>query len=243
MEKKIKVAFIYKKNYPLINGQFWSTIHYNFFMKALKRNSRIDVTYFPCDEQFDITKYGDLFDVILLLINDSESTPNIIGIDKIRIPVISGVGDVQENIPRDLFHKKWKINAYFSHIQKNIFYKYYPKDFLFKEIFYGLEPDLHTNIVPFEQRIKNKILCSGAIGNSKFFSRILNSIRNPKENALVHYKLRTLCTKLSFVDYTYSLQHEYVRDKYTLLLQKYGASIAASTFQHVSKYIEMPASG
>ena len=196
MKKKIRVAFIYKKNYPVINGQFWSTIHYNFFMKALKRNPRINITYFTCDEKFDLTKYENMFDVILLLMNDSESTPEIKGIDKIKIPVISGIGDPQEKLPREMFHKKWKINAYFAFLQKDIFYKYYPKNFLFKEIFYGLEPQLYDNIVPFEQRIKNKILNSGAIGNLNFVSRIINSIRNRGETALDYYKLRTLCNKL-----------------------------------------------
>ena len=243
IKEKIKVAFIYKKNYPLITEQYWSSIHYNFFMNALKRNSRIDVTYFACDEKFDITKYKNMFDVILLLINDSESTPDIIGIDEIKIPVISGVGDPQENIPKEKYHKKWKINAYFGWLQKEFFYKHYPKYFQYDEIFLGLEPRLFENVIPFKQRINKKILNSGAVGNLKFFSRIYNSIRNPKHNALHYYKLRTLCNKLPYVDYTPTLQHEYVRDKYTLLLQKYRASIAADTYSMVIKYFEIPASG
>jgi hypothetical protein len=243
MGEKIKVAFIYKKNYPLLTGEFWASIHYNFFMNALKRNSRIMVTYFACDEKFDITKFKNMFDIVLLLINDTESTPDIIGIDEIGIPVISGIGDPQENLPREEYHKKWKINAYFNWLPKDFFYKYYPKHFQYKEIFLGLEPRLYENIIPFEQRIKNKILNSGAVGNLKFFSRIYNSISNPNKNALHYYKLRTLCNKLSYVDYTPTLQHQYVRDKYTLLLQKYRASIAADSYTLVIKYFEIPASG
>ena len=243
MEKKIKVAFIYKKNNPLLTQQYWYNTHYNFFMKALKRNSRIEVTYFACDEKFDIVKYENMFDTVLLFINDSESTPDIEGINQIKIPVISGIGDPQENLPKEEFHKKWKINAYFNWLQKEFFHKYYPKYFRYAQIFLGLEPHLFENIVPFNQRIKDKILNSGAVGNTKILSRLSNSIRNPNHNALNYYKLRTLCNKLPYVDYTPTLQHEFIRDKYTLLLQKYRVSIAASTFFLVVKYFEMPASG
>ena len=243
MKEKIRVAFIYKKNNPLLTKQYWYTTHYNFFMLALKRNSRIKVTYFACEENFDISKYQNMFDVILLCINDCMLTPNIRGLDEIKIPVISGIGDPQENLPREEFHKNWKINAYFNWLPKEFFYAYYPKHFQYTQIFLGLEPNLFENIIPFRQRIKNKILNSGAVGNTKTLSRIINSIRNPNHNALKYYKLRTICNKLPYVDYTSTLQHDYVQDKYTLLLQKYRACIAASTRCVVIKYFEMPASG
>jgi hypothetical protein len=242
MEKKLKVAFIYKKNSHVLNGTWWSTTHHHFFMHALKRNTRIDVTYFACDEKFDITKYKNMFDVILLALNDRLVTAEIDGMNLFNIPVFCGSSDPQENIPREDFHNKWKINVYFSWNQKEFFYKYYPKNFRYKQLFFGLEPYLFANITPFKQRIKDTILNTGAMGNPKFLSRIINSIRNP-ENAFHHYKLRTLCNKLTFVDYTPTLQHEYVGDKFTLLLQKYRASIAASTNVPVVKYFEIPGSG
>ena len=243
MEKKLKVAFIYKKNYPLVNQKIWYATHYNFFMKALKRNSKIEVTYFPCDNTFDISKYDGVFDVILLIINDSEATPDIHGLDQVKIPVISGIGDPQENLPREEFDKKWKINAYFNWLDKDMFYKYYPKNFQYRQIFFGLESNLFKNVIPFNKRINDKILNSGAVGNTKTVSRLLNTLKNRNHNALNYYKLRTLCNKLSYVDYTPTLKHEFIRDKYTLLLQKYRAAISASTFFLVVKYFEMPASG
>lgn len=242
MDKKIKVAFIYKKNSYVLNGTWWSTIHYNFFLHALKRNSRIEVTHFGCDEKFDILKYKNMFDVVLLCLNTPLLNPDIDGINEVKIPVICGIGDPQANISRDEYHKKWKINSYFSWIHKEFFYKYYPKNYHYTQIFFGLEPTLFSNVTPFKPRIKDKILNTGAIGNSKFFSKILNSIRNPN-NSLRYYKLRTICNKLSYIDYTPTLQHEYVGDKYTVLLQKYRASIAASTLIPVTKYFEIPASG
>jgi len=40
-----------------------------------------------------------------------------------------------------------------------------------------------------------------------------------------------------------SLGHEYIGDKYSLLLQKYCAAIAATTDIYTMKYFEMPAAG
>ena len=45
------------------------------------------------------------------------------------------------------------------------------------------------------------------------------------------------------MDYTSTLQHEFIGDKYTLLLQKYSSAIAATTFETSIKYWEIPASG
>ena len=96
---------------------------------------------------------------------------------------------------------------------------------------------------PFRDRIKNKILNSGAVGNTKFLSRIINSIRNPKWNSYTYYTLRTKCNDLQYVDYTATLSHQYVGDKYNLLLQKYAGAIAATSVDTTIKYWEIPAAG
>jgi len=52
-----------------------------------------------------------------------------------------------------------------------------------------------------------------------------------------------MCNALPYVTYTTTLGHQYVGDKYSLLLQKYSAAIAATTDIYTIKYFEMPASG
>ncbi|WKT58330.1 hypothetical protein QVH35_02425 [Candidatus Nitrosotenuis chungbukensis] len=52
-----------------------------------------------------------------------------------------------------------------------------------------------------------------------------------------------MCNSLPYVDYTTTLGHEYVGDKYPLLLQKYATAIAATTDIYTMKYFEMPAAG
>jgi hypothetical protein len=52
-----------------------------------------------------------------------------------------------------------------------------------------------------------------------------------------------MCIKLPYVDYTTTLQHEYVNDKYPLLLMKYAGSVAAHSLYPVIKYWESTAAG
>ena len=243
-KSKIRIAFIYSPCETLTKNYFFTT-SYHFFMTALKRYPEIDITYFPVKNTFDALDLKGKFDTILLFENRCYCVPEkIINIKKSGIPVIVRVGDLHNSYKYDTgdFHEKFNVSAYFGYQHEKNFYQYFPKNYEYQVVLYGLEPSLYKNLVPFSQRISKKILNSGAVGNTKYLSRIFNKIRNP-DNALYHYKLRTLCNKLPYVDYTSTLEHEYVGDKYPILLQKYCASIAATTINYTAKYFEIPAAG
>jgi len=244
-EKKIRVAFIYKKNYTFLTGNHFDNTTYHFFMHALKRSKTLEITFFPSESKFNTEKLKNKFDVILLPLNHSFGTPELIGIEKLTIPVICKVGDPHDakRTGKFPFHEKFKIDYYFSFMHSSYFYKFYPKNYHYKTIILGLEPSLYKNMVPFDQRIKNKILNSGAVGNEKILSRILNSVLNPNSNSYKHYKLRTMCNKLPYVDYTSTLQCKHVGDDYPALLSKYAAAIASTTNFPTIKYWEIPAAG
>jgi hypothetical protein len=213
-------------------------------MRALRRNKNIDVVNVPTGRQFDCLKLKNKFDVILLWQNSLFGMPEeLLNIEKLSIPVISKCSDPIDTKESIEFHEKWNISCYFHFISKDFFYELYPKEFNYKTIIFGLEPSLYKNLKPFNERIKNRILLSGAIGNKKFLSRIINDIRNPKWNAYRCYFLRTQCTKLSYIDYTPTLNHKYVGDMYPKLLEKYATSVAADTFTPAVKYWEMTAAG
>ena len=246
MNNKIRVAFIYKKSVPFLSPKNYDTTYYHFFMNALKRNQRIQVTYFPAEEKFDVRVLKGKFDVILLYENWNWGVPDeLIGIDEIDIPILARCGDFHAFKKYDIisYHDKYKIDYYFGFNTENLFHQFYPKKFNYKTIVFGLEPSLYQNMMPFNQRIKNKILNSGAIGNQMTMSKIVGSILDRKSNAYKHYKFRNMCTKLPYVDYTTPLQHEYVGDKYPLLLSKYASAIAATTTFPTIKYWEIPAAG
>ena len=244
LKKKIKVAFIYKPCKTLTTENFF-TLSYHFFMNAIKRNDEIDISYFPCKNSFDTTKLVGKYDVILLFENWYNCVPDeLLNIKKVGIPVIAKVGDLHASNLYDpeTFHEKYNISGYFGYQNIKNFYEYFPSRYIYETVIFGLEPKLFSNINPFSNRISGKILNSGATGNTKILSRIFNKITNP-DNALHHYHLRTMCNKLPYVDYTSTLEHEFVGDKYPLLLQKYCAAIAATTTNYTAKYLEIPAAG
>ncbi|MDE1769761.1 MAG: glycosyltransferase family 1 protein [Thaumarchaeota archaeon] len=248
MDRKIKVAFVYRPCVSLRNDHFF-TISYNFFMKALQRNPRIEMNYITTDRTFDSSKLKSNFDIVLFFENgenpDGCVPSEIMGIKDLDIPVIAKIGDPwaapNKNIQK--IHEDYKIDAYFGYQHDSLFYKYYPKNYKYKIVLFGLEPSLFQNLTPYKNRIKNRILNSGAVANKKIASRILSKITKGEADPMKHYKLRTQCNELPYVDYTATLQHEFIGDKYPLLLQKYATSIASSSVNYTTKYMEIPAAG
>ena len=248
MKKKMHVTFIYKDCTSLSEHNYY-TQHRNLLLKALRRNNSIDVNYVLTSNIFDIDKIKDKTDIILLY-EDQNISANCVpdelhGIKDSKIPVIVKIGDPWDAKKYDIkAHKeKYKIDGYFGTYDADFFYKYYPKSFKYKRIFYGIEPKLYQNVSEYDQRIKNKILNSGAVANKKLRNRIFTKLFKGEEDPMKHYKLRTMCNELPYVTYTTTLGHQYVGDKYSLLLQKYSAAIAATTDIYTIKYFEMPASG
>ena len=243
--KKIRTAFIYKPSNPYMSQTAWATTYYHFFVNALNRNAELEMNYFPAEKEFDTSKLIGKIDIILLWENHPWGTPDILkGISKLDIPVICRINDAHDAKIKGkiTYHEEYKINHYFGYIPEPFFHKYYPKNFPYKEIFYGVEPKLYENLTPFSKRIKNKILCSGAAGSLKLSFRIKDMLRG-EQSLLKHYKLRTKCIELPYVDYTTTLKHEYINDKYPLLLMKYQSSIAAHSLYPVIKYWESTAAG
>jgi len=243
--KKIRTAFIYKPSNPYMSKKAWATTYYHFFFNALNRNEELEMSYFQGEEKFDVTSLRGKFDIILLWENHPWGSPEeLTGIDNLNIPVICRVNDYHDaQIKGKLaYHDKYKIDHYFGYMPESYFYKYYPKNFKYKVIIYGVEKKLYENLTPFEKRIKNKILCSGATARNSISFKIKDILRG-SQSMWKHYKLRTLCTELPYVDYTSTLQHDYINDKYPLLLMKYAASIAADTVVPVVKFWENPAAG
>ena len=229
-----------------LTENYFFTTAYHFFMDSLQRNSDIEVSYIQSGKSFDAMRLEKNFDVILLYENSfTPCNPNELkNIKKLGIPVVAKIGDLHNSKNFDISesHEKYGITSYFGYQHEDNFYKYYPKKFDYTTIVFGLETSLYQNLLPFSKRIKKRILNSGAVGNTKFLSKLFNQFKNP-DNALNHYKLRTLCNKLSYVDYTNTLQHEFVGNKYPLLLQKYQSAIAATTGNYTQKYLEIPAAG
>lgn len=242
---KIKVALIYKSDNVFQTGKHHDNTYYNFFMKALPRNPSLDVTNFPTNDIFDASILKNKFDIILLWSNHSWGMPKeIIGIQDVKIPVIARVADPGDQNEAIQNHEKWKIDYYFHFMPESYFHEMYKKSFKYKNIIFGLETSLYQNVKPFSDRIKNKILNSGACGSNKITNKIYWFLRDRTvENPYIGYKLRTMCNKLPYVDYTSTLLHEYVNDQFPKLLEKYQCAIAACTDTPNINYLEKSAAG
>ena len=245
-DKKIRAALVYKKSYNFFQPDHFDQTTMDFFMKALKRNTRLQISYFPCENEFDVKKLEGKYDVILLANNRFDATPEILrGIRDSIIPVIVKTGDpgFAKKYNQIELHEKFKIDAYWSLQPKEYFYEYYPKKFKYKEILWGLEPSKYQNLKLFNNRIKNKILNSGQVGRHALKSKIAHFFFKNINSSWSYYKLRTICNKLSYVDYAGMKNNTYVNQDYAEYLSKYCAAIATGTFYPVIKFFEIPAAG
>jgi len=245
MKTKMEIAFIYNPSNKFLTGQHFDNNYYDFFMKALKRNPKINVTYFAETEKFDSSDLKKGFDIILIPDYVGGFSPKeITGMEKIDIPIILWSSDTHyySKIDYMSFHKKYNISHYIGPVQEEYFYKFLPKSFKYERIFTGIEASRFQQIKPFDTRIKNKILNSGAMGNKKIRSRIINKIINPKGTSWHFYKLRTLCNELPYVDYRGIKDLKYEND-YVEHLSNYCSAIAATTTYTSLKYCEIPAAG
>jgi len=247
MTEKIRVALIFKEDYTFFNPSHFDNTTYYFFMHALKRNEKIDITYYPSKNYFDCQQLKNKTDVILLPNNKTDGTPDELAhIQELDIPVICRTGDPHwaKRDNQFEYHEKWKIDYYFNFMSDTYFHKFYPKNYNYKEIMFGIEPNLYTKLEKnYDSRIKNKILNSGALGKTNLKSRIANKILNPNRSSWYFYKLRTLCNDLDYVIHTKDLQEKYHSDNYPKLLSRYFSAISATTFYPTIKYWETTAAG
>ena len=255
-DKKIRVALVYKKSYNYFQPDHFDQTSYDFFFKALKRNEELEIFYYPCEKNFDVSKVKGKCDIILLPNNravdyDDGSTDGapdeLIGIKGLSIPVISRTGDPHDakKYNQIEFCEKNKIDYLFSSLPDSLIYKYYPKNIKQKIIIFGLEPELYQNVPPFKTRIKDRILITGKMGRTDLKNRAANYILNPRRSGWYLYKLRTICKELDYVEYS-GINEKLSDNKnqdYPAYTSKYRAIIAATTFYPTLKYWENAAAG
>ena len=245
---KTKVALIYKKSYNYFQPNHFDQTSYDFFFKALKRNIQLEISYYPCEKKFDVSKIKGKCDVILLPNNSTDGSPDVlIGIKNSNIPVISRTGDPHDakKYNQIEFCEKNKIDYLFSSLPDSLIYKYYPKNIKQKIIIFGLEPELYQNVAPFKTRIKDRILITGKMGRTDLKNRAANYILNPRRSGWYLYKLRTICKELDYVEYS-GINEKLSDNKnqdYPAYTSKYCAIIAATTFYPTLKYWENAAAG
>ena len=119
-DKKIRVALVYKKSYNFFQPDHFDRTSYDFFFKALKRNKQLEISYYPCEKKFDVSKIKGKCDIILLPDNriadyndgSTDGAPDVlIGIKNSNIPVISKKGIFEPDYDR-LIKNEMTVNLF-----------------------------------------------------------------------------------------------------------------------------------
>ncbi len=234
---RIRVAFIYKPSWRYYDRNNSINNRYYFFFQALRRNRNLQMGYFPAEHTFDTAKLRGKYDVILCT-NSEISTPQLNGARDLGIPVIAHTHDPHHIKTFDLvgFHEKYGVDYYFNFIPASYFYKYLPRDFGYRMITYGVEPDL-PHLPAFADRIRDRILLTGTLwkGNAN------DPVQNP-------YTLRRTCRDLPYVDYAGvvpgTIQYVHAgHPDFITHLSRYRATITATRYFPTIKYYESTAAG
>jgi len=220
----MKIAFIHKPNIKFFNPDFFSPYFYNFFYRALPRNSRIDYTILP-RKTVDVDELNQYDVVMLFALHDK--------LGYIPVPRETKAMVIANAYDSQYINDAYMANAeqcgckhFFYHHCPKWFYKFAPEQWKYCQVQMVLEPDDYKKIVPFEKRNKRKVLLTGKMTESEY------------------YFTRRILWKKAKQHVKYVPRHEmFERDKYLFLLNGFRASAAACSITTVNKYVESLAAG
>jgi len=245
----IRVAFVYRPSWRYYDPHNSISSRYHFFFRALRRSKRLQMGYFPAEQSFDTSKLSGKYDVILCT-NSDRSTPQLDNVKRTGIPVIAHTHDPHWAKEWDLirFHEEWGIDAYFDATPASYFYRHFPRSFKYRTVTFGVEPGLPEEPA-FKDRIADRILLTGALGESNVLQRLYFRVFRPVNNfGHSNYRLRRACKGLPYVDYSGTVPgtRTYMNggcQSFAAYLSRYRATIAATRFYPTIKYYESTAAG
>jgi len=233
----VKIAFIYRKNQYYIAGNrkahHDNTFHH-FFFSALPRCKEVDITFCFAEKVYDALPLKGKFDIVMLYdVIDWGAPDRIINLDKLKIPIVLDTTDCHHAAYRrhtkngklkpELAKEYGVTHCFFQHSPR-YFYQFWPKEFPYYQMFFGVEISQYATLTPFQKRRKDKLLNTGQIDNKD------------------HYVLRKRINSHPSVKFVANNRGVH-REAFANLLGSYRAAIAACTTCTVMKYIEVAAAG
>ena len=246
---QIKVAMVYSSGAEVLNGKNPFKGEYYFFQHAIFRNRNLEVERLDALHKIDVSILEKDYDIVLLPQVDIASSMALTGIRACNIPVVAKGHDPHDVLKRDMFGliHRLKVDRFFDFYDPATFYEYYPREFKYETVHYGLEPSLCESSAPWAERISDKIAISGVIDEKFDIVRKLYYtayLRKPKDLLPgFHYKLRTKCNSLPYVVHTRDVYPGQSTDQLHGVLSMFKAAIAATTSFPTMKYKETPAAG
>ena len=226
----MKVAFVYRKSNYFMSGKHFDNCTYNLY-KAL--GHKIDLDYVCDDAEIDLKPLNSKYDALIFYDTTGWGGPDkYLNIDSLKIPRIYMVGDCHDagyiapgqTKTRLEMCYDFNFDYYFYQFPERVFYRYYPKEFKYRWIPFGIEESLYKTVKPYEERILTEVLNLGACGNK-------------------HYILRGACDNLPCVVHKKNVVCGQSGDNFVQLLEQYGGAIAAMTTTTCHKMLELPAAG
>lgn len=271
----MKITFIHHTNDKFYGGQHFDNTSYNFLIRALSEHPDVEYTRLSISSEFDATRLMGKTDAVVLASVRDYNIPKITGLKSLRVPVLARIGDFHDSKRYGTGAKNydnWGVDCVFNFMSSKYFYDWYPSHMNYKTILFGVEPSLYETPKPYDRRIKDQILVSGAVDSVDpltakipFLKWLPRHTRYSVKGLLIWIlQLRELDVsmyrKIRYPRHTqyhfYKLRTDckllpYVSDQtslardlpYEQLLYNYCGAIAATTFFPTIKYWEIAAAG
>jgi hypothetical protein len=238
----MKLAFVCRLDNPYLCDKRPQINFRKFYLEALPRIEGVDVTILSSNGTLDLAPMANKFDAWLFF--DAVEwgiPPDLRGVDKIKGPKVCMIGDCHGAETRSEAYgmtkreccEMWGFDAYFFQHTPDYFYRFFPANWEYWWIPFGVDAALYHEVRPWWSRRRDKVLLTGVLGPE-------------------YYPLRThLAKQQRFVQYyppgSYSGMDSYAPgqfdgDKYKLLLAGWQGAIA-SGYSVLCKYFEIPAAG
>ena len=124
MNRPVRCSLIYKKSYNYFQPGHFDKTTANFFLKSFSRNSDIEMSYYPCDNSFDVKKLSTENKELYGSVNPTEISKILFESLKVELnpSVIQPIKEI-----KSLGTFKVKLNLH-SEIQSEISIKVVPEE-------------------------------------------------------------------------------------------------------------------
>lgn len=271
----MRVTFIHHANDKFYSGSHFDNNYYNFLVRALSEHPDVEYTKLPISQEFDAASLKGKTDAVVLSAIRDYNIPKVTGLKSLDVPVLARVGDFHDSKRYGTGAKNyddWGVDCIFNSMSSRYFYDWYPTHMNYKTIFFGVEPSLYKTPKPYDRRIKEQILVSGATdevdplaSRMPYLKWLPRSTRYSIKRQLI-WMLRltepdiSMYRKMRYPHHTpyhfYKLRTDckllpYVANQtsnacglpYEHLLYNYCGAIAATTVHPTIKYCEIAAAG
>lgn len=246
----VRVAMVCNRSAKSVNSLEPMKIYYHFFMDALPRHRRLDIDFIGhYANRLDVVRIVRDHDVVLLpQLDDPSQALALRGISDHDIPVIAKSGDPHAFLSYDMMRAcaDLGVDHLFEHVPEAAIYRYWPSRMRYHRIPYGVEPSLYGEVRPWDERVDDRIVLSGALDKPDLLHYLYQRIYKRRPAALSsnhHYRLRTKCNRLPYVIHARRIWPGTNTDQFPLVMSSFRAAIAATTNYHTTKYMETPAAG